>query len=156
MFNGPAVGPCPASSSRVGGRNGRFLQGDGTDPKTVAAMRRALAEDREFSGEIVNHRKNGDAFWSDLTISPVVDEAGALAHYIGTVHDITDRKQAEEALWVSQRNLSDTQRAAHAGSYVNDIATGRWVSTATLDALLGIDADFVRDIPNWGRLMAGR
>ncbi len=142
------------SEAEIVGRNCRFMQGEGTDPATVATMRLALAEDRAFSGEILNYRKNGDAFWNDLTITPIIDQAGLLTHRVGIVRDVTDRKRAEEALRISQHNLSEAQRAAHAGSYVNDIASGRWLSTATLDAILGIDQSFVRDVPNWGRLMA--
>ena len=36
-----------------------------------------------------------------MTVSPVLDKTGICTHLIGTVHDITDRKAAEDALRAS-------------------------------------------------------
>ena len=136
------------------GRNCRFLQGPDTDRTEVAAMRLAIAGRRPYSGELVNYRPDGEAFWAELSVAPILDAAGQVSHFIGTVRDITDRKQAEQALRISQRNLNDAQRVANAGSYLTNIATGRWTSTPALDAIFGIDDHFVRDIPSWNQLVA--
>jgi len=84
------------SKSEILGQNCRFLQGSLTCPRTVDALRLALKNNAEFSGEILNYRKDGSAFWNELTISPVRDEQGQLTHFIGVTRDITHRKHAEE------------------------------------------------------------
>jgi PAS domain S-box-containing protein len=142
------------AESEILGQNCRFLQGELTDLAQVDLIRRTLSGGQDFSGEIVNYRKNGTLFWNELSITPLRDEEAQLTHFIGTVRDITDRKAAEQALQITQRNLHDAQRAANAGAYLTDVSTGIWESNKALDAIFGIDADFVRDIPNWGRLMA--
>jgi PAS domain-containing protein len=71
------------SEAEVPGRNCAFMQGQGTDPNVVASIREALRNHNEFAGEILKYRKDGSAFWNDLTISPVVDETGALSHFVG-------------------------------------------------------------------------
>jgi PAS domain S-box-containing protein len=77
------------------GRNCRFLQGQGSDPETVAAMREAVATDDPVSVELVNYRKDGTSFWNRVDIAPVRDGSGAVTHFVGFQTDITERKRAE-------------------------------------------------------------
>jgi PAS domain S-box-containing protein len=79
------------------GRNCRFLQGTGSDPETVAAMREAIAAEEPVSVELVNYRKDGSSFWNRVDIAPIHDETGEVSHFVGFQTDITARKRAEAA-----------------------------------------------------------
>jgi PAS domain S-box-containing protein len=87
------------------GRNCRFLQGPLTHPDTIAQIQVALRNKLEFSGEILNYRKDGSVFWNDLSISPVLNKRGVISHFIGITRDITTRKNAEAALLANQAQL---------------------------------------------------
>jgi PAS domain S-box-containing protein len=65
------------------GRNCRFLQGPGTDPKAVQAIRDALAARTEITLDILNYRRDGSPFWNRLRIRPVLDKTGELDYYVG-------------------------------------------------------------------------
>jgi len=65
-----------------------------------------------------------------------------------------ERLAVEAALRESERTLNEAQRIARIGSYVTDIPTGMWQGSAMLYDIFGIDATFVRNIENWGKLMA--
>ncbi|WP_144185492.1 ATP-binding protein [Elioraea rosea] len=78
------------------GRNCRFLQGKGTDPKAVARVRRAIAAARPVTVEMLNFRRDGTRFWNELRIAPVFGEGGVLTHFIGIQHDVTARRAAEQ------------------------------------------------------------
>ncbi|HEY1340881.1 MAG TPA: PAS domain S-box protein, partial [Bryobacteraceae bacterium] len=93
------------------GKNPKFLQGDDTDPATVAAIHDALALDQEINVVILNYRKDGTAFWNDLTVAPVRDESGAVTHYVGLQNDVTDRKRAEEELVAAKEAAEVANRA---------------------------------------------
>ncbi|MGL5058955.1 MAG: PAS domain S-box protein [Microcoleus sp.] len=80
------------------GKNCRFLQGSDTDPAAIKIIRQALQTESECFVTLKNYRKDGTDFWNALSISPVRDRTGKLTHFIGVQRDITDRKQAEEAL----------------------------------------------------------
>jgi two-component system cell cycle sensor histidine kinase/response regulator CckA len=80
------------------GRNCRFLQGPETDPAAVASLREAVAAGRPCEIEIRNHRRDGSPFWNYLTISPVRGEDGTVAHHIGVLRDVTERRRAEDAV----------------------------------------------------------
>src|SRR5207248_2809868 len=73
------------------GRNPRFLQGQERDQEAVAELRRAIAESRACRVTIRNYRKNGELFWNDVSLAPVLDTEGRVIHYIGVQHDITEQ-----------------------------------------------------------------
>lgn len=91
------------------GRNCRFLQGPMTDPQTVLAIRAALDDGGTFTGEILNYRKDGSAFWSELSIAPVRDRGGSLSHFIGIARDISERKRVEMTLQQLSRRVLEAQ-----------------------------------------------
>ena len=84
------------SMMEVTGRNCRFLLGAQTDQSAISAMRKAIAEGRNFQGRVLNYRKNGTPFWNDLRLQPLFDE-GRLVSYAGLMHDVTSRVEAEES-----------------------------------------------------------
>jgi PAS domain S-box-containing protein len=86
------------SAADMVGRSCAMMQGAQTDPATVAAIHETLARGDGFSGEILNYKKSGEAFWNELTITPVRNAEGAIGHYIGITRDVTERRTAQAAL----------------------------------------------------------
>ncbi|MER2266330.1 hybrid sensor histidine kinase/response regulator [Methylobacterium oxalidis] len=85
------------------GTNCRFLQGPDTDRDTVAEVRSAIAEHREFATEILNYRKDGSTFWNALFVSPVFNRSGDLVYFFGSQLDVSRRRDAEESLHQAQK-----------------------------------------------------
>ena len=125
------------TQAEAAGRTCAFLQGPETDAPTVVAIREALENQREFSGEILNYCKDGSLYWNDLSISPVRGADGQVTHFIGITRDITLRKHAEAALSNSEARYRDAIEAT--GGYVLDIDTQhRYVFvSARAEQLLG-------------------
>jgi PAS domain S-box-containing protein len=48
-----------------------------------------------FRGEFINKKKNGEVFYEAKTITPILDAAGQITHFVATGGDITGRKRAE-------------------------------------------------------------
>jgi PAS domain S-box-containing protein len=76
--------------SEIVGRNCRFLQGPGSAPETIAAIRKAVAARQRFDGDILNFRKNGQPFWNHLSIGPLTSAATATLQ-IGLQFDVSFR-----------------------------------------------------------------
>ncbi|MEG5174192.1 PAS domain S-box protein [Microcoleus sp. B3-D7] len=101
------------------GKNGRFLHGSDTDPAAVEIIRQALQTESECKVILKNYRKDGTAFWNCFSISPVRDRLGKLTHFIGVQRDITERKQAEEALHNSE--AQSREQAAQLAATLNEL-----------------------------------
>ncbi|MBD1885885.1 PAS domain S-box protein [Microcoleus vaginatus] len=101
------------------GKNGRFLHGSDTDPAAVEIIRQALQTESECKVILKNYRKDGTAFWNCFSISPVRDRLGKLTHFIGVQRDITERKQAEEALHISE--AQSREQAAQLAATLNQL-----------------------------------
>lgn len=97
-------------SEDIIGQSCAILQGPDTDPDTILQMRCALRAGQPFDREILNYRKDGTPFWNDLSISPIRGKQGEPIRFIGILRDITVRKQAQEALQASEKDLTRKRR----------------------------------------------
>lgn len=93
------------TKQEVRGRNCRFLQGEKSKPRAVAAMREAIDREESVSVELVNYRKNGEEFWNKVDIAPIHDETGDVKNFVGFQTDITARKEAELDVKRERRHL---------------------------------------------------
>jgi PAS domain S-box-containing protein len=87
----------------VVGRNCRFLQGEQTDPNTVAEVRQAINDRRAIAVDIVNYKADGSLFWNALFIGPVFDAQGKLLYWFSSQVDITQRRVSEQAFRQAQK-----------------------------------------------------
>ena len=85
-------------SAEVLGRNARLLQGTDVAQPELITIRAALHDGRACQVVLRNYRKDGSMYWSELGISPVRNDAGAVTHYIGVHSDITAAKTHQDEL----------------------------------------------------------
>jgi PAS domain S-box-containing protein len=80
---------------------------------------------KEFTIEKRYLRKDGAVVWGTLTVSPLWRPGETPDNYIhiAVVQDITQRKQAEEAVHESEVRLKEAERMAHLGSSTWDVTT---------------------------------
>ena len=85
------------------GHNCRFLQGPGTDPDHVQAIRDALAAKRDVAVDILNYRRDGTPFLNELFISPIMDRDGRVLYHFGSQVDVTGFRDARRRLAANER-----------------------------------------------------
>ncbi len=76
------------------------------------------------------------------------DDTGNLVSIVGTVQDITERKQAEEALYSSKRLLAEAERIGKVGGWELNIDTGKQVWTDEVYSIHEVDSTFEPTIEN--------
>ncbi|MDD5313380.1 MAG: PAS domain S-box protein [Dehalococcoidia bacterium] len=62
---------------------------------------------------------------ADTTLMPVKDAGGRVYRVIGVMHDITERKKAEETVRKSELRLKEAQRISHVGNWEIDLTINR-------------------------------
>ncbi len=107
------------------GRNCRFLQGDDGDQPALDDLRDAIAAEEPITVDLRNYRSDGEPFWNRLAVTPVYDEAGSLANYIGIQQDVTEERLREQRLRALHETTRDLLR-------VDDVAGAVAVANETL------------------------
>jgi signal transduction histidine kinase/CheY-like chemotaxis protein/HPt (histidine-containing phosphotransfer) domain-containing protein len=83
------------------------LQGPGTNPRHIKALRQAIENGEAIDLEIVNHRKDGSRFVNELHLSPIFGDDGEVRYIFGIQHDVSAREQfardAERARRAAER-----------------------------------------------------
>ncbi|BAO43718.1 signal transduction protein [Thiolapillus brandeum] len=86
-----------AREEAIGQKPSLLKSGDKT-PEEYADMWRTLKAGKEWRGVFHNQRKDGSLYWESARISPVRDEDGQIAYFIGVKEDITQRRNDEEQI----------------------------------------------------------
>jgi diguanylate cyclase (GGDEF)-like protein/PAS domain S-box-containing protein len=86
------------SAEEVLGANCRLLKSGLHDDEFYEAMWAAISSGKTWRGEVVNRRKDGALIPEEMTITPLALHPGDVTHFIAINQDITERKQAEEAV----------------------------------------------------------
>lgn len=70
------------TQEQVLGRNCRFLQGPGTNPKTVDIIRKAVATGADCTVCILNYKADGTPFWNQFFVAALRDSDNCIVNYV--------------------------------------------------------------------------
>lgn len=77
------------------GRTPKFLQGPNSSREALGKLRRGIDSGLPCQAEVVNYRKDGTEFWTQINIDPVFGPDGKPSHFVSIQSDITDLKRAQ-------------------------------------------------------------
>lgn len=76
------------------GENPKILKSGQTPLEIYRDMWETLLAGLHWRGELLNKNKNGNTYWSYLSISPIEDDTGRITHFVGVSEDVTEIKAA--------------------------------------------------------------
>lgn len=72
------------------GQNHRILKSGETPRETYEELWKAINSGKEWRGEFLNRKKNGELFWETVLISPILNKSGKITHFLAVEVDIAD------------------------------------------------------------------
>lgn len=98
--------------------NSAEVEGFNSDDRKVLETGNAVC----ISEEAVTDQRNGEKRWLQTIKKPLRNEDGQVTHVLGVATDITDRKRAEEAGNILQRQLLQAQKMEAIGQLAAGVA----------------------------------
>jgi PAS domain S-box-containing protein len=92
---------------------GQLVKSGKHDKEFYRALWETISAGETWIGEIWNHRKNGESYLEEMTITPVLDQNRRIAHYIAIKRDITERNCSREQLEASLQQKEVLLREIH-------------------------------------------
>lgn len=84
------------TTDEIIGNNPFCLQGLASDSEEIVKLKELLTNRKSAEFEIINKKKNGDPFWNNFTVVPIMDTSGKYTHCVSIQRDVTSRRQHEE------------------------------------------------------------
>jgi PAS domain S-box-containing protein len=91
------------SSAELIGKNPKVLNSGKHSKEFWGEVWKHILSGKIWVGRVENRRKDGNPFFAEAVISPIINEQGMVAGYLGAHRDITEQIMLEQQLVRSQR-----------------------------------------------------
>lgn len=131
------------SKEELIGSNPSLLSSGKFSRKFWDAMWNTISSGKVWTGEIENTKKNGEPMFTQLLISPILDDAGKVIGYFGVHRDLTEKRNLE-------KQLIHTQKMESIGTLAAGVAHEVGNPLASISALVQIiqrstDDQFIKE-----------
>ncbi|MBN1406728.1 MAG: response regulator, partial [Calditrichaceae bacterium] len=81
----------------------RIFKSGQTLPQVYEELWATILSGKTWHGELKNKTKDGTLILEDIIISPIINDKGAITHFVGLREDVTKQRMLEEQLRQSQK-----------------------------------------------------
>ena len=121
FVNDPFTKMTGYSMEELIGKSPRMFQGPKSNKKELNKIRKAIINYQKYQTEIINYNKNGEEYWVNMSISPVINELGKPTHFIAIEKDFTERKlreiEREQIIAELSQNNKDLKQFSYVTSH---------------------------------------
>jgi len=129
------------SKSEVLGKNPRLLKSGLNSTAMYEELWSTIRSGGTWRGELRNRKKSGETYWEFDTISPVLDDAGVITHFLAVKEDITSRKDLELELQFELEKNRTFLRSTSDGMCVLDRSGNAIEVSESFCSMLGYTRD---------------
>lgn len=104
------------------GQTPRILKSGKMPDSEYRRLWETITSGREWHGDIINKKKNGDLFWERASISAIKDAEGVITHFVGVKEDISEQRRTELAHKQAMNQLRQAQKMEAIGQLAGGIA----------------------------------
>lgn len=99
------------SKEEIIGSNPRILNSGKSDITNYSKLWATITSGKEWNGLFHNKKRNGDLYWENATIKPLIDSEGKIRNYLAIKEDITEKLEIDnknQMLLTTIEQISDT------------------------------------------------
>jgi PAS domain S-box-containing protein len=94
----------------VKGKNLRILKSGYQTPEFYKHLWDTIRSGKEWTGEFINKKKNGQLYWEDTVISPILNDHGEITNFVSITEDISHRKKMMEDLIEAKKRAEESDK----------------------------------------------
>ncbi len=98
------------SLAEVVNQNPRILKSGSQPSEYYMNLWETILAGNTWSGEIHNKKKNGELYWENAIISPIVNAEGRILNFVAVKEDITEKKKMYEDLIAAKDKAEESNR----------------------------------------------
>ncbi len=98
------------SFREVEGKTPRILKSGHHSLELYQDLWRTITSGKNWTGELLNKKKNGELYWESTMIAPIKNEQGEIAHYMAIKEDITEKKKVQTELRRAKEKAEESDR----------------------------------------------
>ncbi|MFY0673485.1 MAG: PAS domain-containing protein [Bacteroidia bacterium] len=123
------------------GKDPKTFRGRETRKNATSVIDKSIESQKSFVIELLNYRKNGDAYWVRINASPLFDKEGQCSHFVSFHTEISEEKklQREKDLLLARLNLATELTGIGIGEF--DHETGYVLYSNELATIHNLDRD---------------
>ena len=93
------------ASEVLGRKLNRLYEHQWPDPESESVARQKIADEGSWRGENLHIKRSGEQIYVESTVTELRDRSGNVSGLLAVIRDITDRKNAQDALRQAHDNL---------------------------------------------------
>ncbi|OMF61549.1 hypothetical protein BK139_06845 [Paenibacillus sp. FSL R5-0490] len=128
------------------GQDHRILNSSYHSKDFFKEMWKTIGMGNTWRGEVLNRAKDGSHYWVHTTIVPFLNKQGKPYRYVSIRNDITEQKQAEEALKISQEKYKSLFKYNHDSIFSMDVNGAFIKANPAFERVTGYSQDELRGI----------
>ncbi|MGM0546672.1 MAG: PAS domain S-box protein [Bacteroidota bacterium] len=131
------------------GKKPSFLQGPETNPQTIKRISQKLDKLETVQEVILNYAKNGQKYWLDMTIDPILDEKGKCTGFIAIEKDVTAEIERSRKLQESVERYEIVSKATSDTIWDHDLRTNTIQYNQNIYSMFGYQKHEVDEVSEW-------
>jgi len=118
------------SSEELIDKNPRIFKSGHTPDEVYKQLWETITSGKEWKGELLNKKKNGELYWERLRISPIFNGEGEIINFLGVKEDITESKKTSEQMNLLAEMLDSTPASVTIHDFEGNF---HWVNKKTIE-----------------------
>ncbi len=113
------------SLEEIIGKNHWFLYSGKQSGEKYREMWKTIQSGKEWVGEFSSYRKNGESYWENINVSPMLNDKRKVTHVIVLIEDATQKHKLQEALITAKERAEtiDKMKSDFLNNVSNEVRT---------------------------------